>query len=426
MSGITRDGPPLDFRDLPRASKCLLLVLGVVLCIPFSIRLPVGDSLVVLGQLSVGPAVITVGDVYLAAVTVGLVLYHREIWIPRSVTVAAMLGFIGALLGSALVNGPTPEAVVEILQWVEMGVLAILVATLLSKDWQRRRVLITMVYVATAKAVWTLVYFVQFGYPGRRFGVFVEGAAIVILVALIAEDGYHRTLVGSAPILLAAVLIGQERKVWVSIAAALSVVVLAYLVQNRLSRARLFRFGRNASIAVGVGIVASLLFAPDEIFTRLFTLLSLVPGLGGSTTIERLYLLETGLRMFVDNPLFGVGPENWFEAKNIYATDQLLAYEQKTDNDLGPHSLLVKTLAETGIIGVTLLGIVLLRPLKLFGWYLRSPDGRGPLLAFFGLFVYVFGVAALRSGGFVVRVYLFLILGIVISFELSGVGFAGE
>jgi O-antigen ligase len=298
-----------------------------------------------------------------------------------------------------------------------MGVLAVVVGVLLRRDWERRLSLRLLVYIGTLRGVWTLGYFLLNGYPGRRFNVLVEGAALVILLGLVAHDGWTRVDVAQAAVLLPTVLIGQERKVWVAIAGAVAVMGVAYAFRTRDG----YRVGltllQGTLLGAVLGVVGFLLLPPD-VQARLFSLIALVPGVGGQPQFERAYLVGTGLEMFAHNPLFGVGPENWFEAKATYATDNLVAYERRTDSDLGPHSIFVKTLAETGAVGFVALLLLLVRPLRFVGWYLK-PDGASPLcLPLAGLFCFTVGVAAFRGGGFVDRAYLFLLVGFLLSFEL--------
>jgi O-antigen ligase len=176
----------------------------------------------------------------------------------------------------------------------------------------------------------------------------------------------------------------------------------------------------KGSVLVSVLTVASfLLILPPDFQERIFSLISLLPGIGEQPQFERAYLVSTGLEMFRHNPLFGVGPENWFEAKSIYATDNLVAYEQRTNSDLGPHSIFIKTLAETGLVGFTALLLLLVRPLRFLGWYLRSRDTSSLHLSLFGLFMFITIVATFRGGGFIDRAYLFTSVGFLISYELD-------
>ena len=410
-----------DRLRIGQESSSVLLVAGLILTLSLTMEIPVGDSLVVPGQVTVGPAVLTISDLYLAFVTLGLVLYHRELRIPRSSTVLAIAGFAGAVLLSGVVNGLDASGLLEVIQWVEMGVLAVVVGLLLRRDWERHLSLRLLVYIGTLRAAWTLGYFLLNGYPGRRFNVLIAGAALVLLIGLVAHEGWTRIDLAQVAILLPTVLIGQERKVWVAIAGAAVVMAVAYAFRTRDG----YRVGltllKGALIGAVLGVLVYLFLLPPNVQERLFSLIELLPGIGGEPQFERAYLVATGLEMFAHNPLFGVGPENWFEAKSTYATDNLVAYELRTGSDLGPHSIFIKTLAEAGVIGVTALLLLLVRPFRFLGWYLKSAATSTLLLPLLGLFCFAVAVASVRAGGFVSRAYLFLIFGFLLSFELHTV-----
>ena len=407
------------FRLVSGSDIALLLVLAFVATLPLASRLPVGETLVVPGQIAVGPAVVTLSDMYLGILTIVLVAYTQQVQLPRSSLILFLVIFLDMMVISTMINGVDAEAVVEVFQWGEMIVLAVLLGLLLREEWQRRRVLWGLVYIGVARAIWTVIYFSLFGYPGRRFDVFIEGAALILLVGLLlSEKSRVRHFLAFVP-LATAVLIGQERKIWVGIALASAAVFSLYIIKHRHDSVALRRFILSGVLGSLLFIAAVLVLAPQEIIGRIYTLLALVPGIGGQTQFERTFLFETGIQIVKHNPVFGVGPENWFQAKETYATDQLTGFEQSTNSNLGPHSTLLKILAETGVLGFGLFVLIFVRPLRYLGWYLNSTHGTCLHLVLFGLFSYVSLVAAVRAGGFVLRVYLFITLGFFLSYEMS-------
>ena len=416
--------PRLNRLQTERVPVPLLLVVGLIISLSITIRTPIGDGLTVPGQMIIGPAVVTITDLYLLSLAIGLVVYHRQIWIPQSSTVLALAGFAGAVLLSAIVNGLDLPAALEVIQWVEMGILMIAVGLLLRHDWERRLALRMLVYIGTVRALWTLTYFFLNGYPGRRFDVLIEGAALVILLGLIAHSGWTRFDLVQILLLATAVLIGQERKVWIAIAGATVVMGIAYVFRTRDGYEVALVLGKGAIIVTGLAIVGILFILPPDIQQRVFTLLELIPGIGGRPQFERAYLVSTGLEMFRHNPIFGVGPGNWFAAKSVYATDSLVAYEQRTNSNLSPHSIFIRVLAETGLMGFTFLLLLLVRPLRFLGWYLCARSTSTLHIALLGLFLFIIVVVSFRGGGFVNRAYLFLSLGFLLSYELNHLNFA--
>jgi len=416
--------PHTNWPQTERVPISLLLIFGLIVSFSLTIRTPIGDGLIVPGQVTIGSAVVTISDLYILSLAIGLVIYHRQIWVPRSLTVLALAGFAGAVLLSAIVNGLDTSAMLEVIQWVEMGILVVAVGLLLRYDWERRFALRMLVYIGTVRALWTLVYFSLNGYPGRRFDVLIEGAALVVLLGLIAHEGWTRFDLAQILLLAMVVLIGQERKVWIAIAGAAVIMSLTYVFRTRDGYEVGLALIKGALVITSLAIVGFLFILPPDIQQRVFSLLELIPGIGGQPQFERAYLVSTGLEMFRHNPLFGVGPENWFEAKSVYATDNLVSYEQRTNSNLGPHSIFLKILAETGLVGFAFLFLLLVRPLRFLGWYLRSRNTSTLHLAFLGLFLYTIVVVLFRGGGFVNRAYLFLCLGFLLSYELKHPDFA--
>jgi O-antigen ligase len=391
----------------------------LITSLSITIRTPIGEGLIVPGQVVVGPAVLTITDLYLLSIAIGLVVYHRQIWIPKSSTVLALVGFAGAVLLSAIVNGLDLPAALEVIQWLEMGILMIAVGLLLRRDWERRFALRILVYIGTVRALWTLAYFFLNGYPGRRFDVLIEGAALVLLLGMVAHSGWTPFNLAQTLLLTAVVSIGQERKVWIAITGATVIMGIAYVLRTRDGYKVGLVLGKGALVITGLAIAVFLFILPPDIQQRVFTLIELVPGIGGRPQFERAYLVSTGLEMFRYNPIFGVGPENWFEAKSVYATDNLVAYEQRTSSNLSPHNVFIRILAETGLMGFTFLLFLFVRPLRFLGWYL-SPRSTSTLhVALFGLFLFIIVVISFRGGGFINRAYLFLSFGFLLSYELN-------
>lgn len=397
-----------------------ILLTGFLLTIPLAVSLPFGGQLHVFGRIAIGPAIVTVSDLYLALVAVGMIVYTREIRIPKSGIVLAILGFVSTATISMIINGVHSRGIIEIVEWIEMGVLVALLGFLVQTDDEVQMILWGFVNIGTAKAIWTLMYFIAFGYPGRRFNALVEGAAIIILVGLLLHRERDRLLEVHLLILSSALLVSQERKVWVAVTVAMSLMGFAHAIRGEYSEiVPKLQGGVVGSVVLAV---LALVFAPEEILYRIETLVSIIPGIGRHTTFERLYIYQTGIEMFLHNPIWGVGPENWFSSKSSYATEQLINFEAKTGNNFGPHSLFVKVLSETGIAGFSMLIVLLLQPLRFFGKYIQTEeaDQWGLFsLPLFGIYAYTVTVAGLRSGGFLLRVYLFTIFGILLAYQIQ-------
>ncbi len=124
-------------------------------------------------------------------------------------------------------------------------------------------------------------------------------------------------------------------------------------------------------LLMAVVIVPLLQFVPASYTERLSTLLDLIPGVGDSqaNVTEVSYRGRTsevliGLYMFGDNPLTGVGIENY--PSNYQAYSRQLGLDPRLE-DRHPHSLYVQILAEHGLMGGVM--FVFMMWVILFGLY---------------------------------------------------------
>ena len=166
----------------------------------------------------------------------------------------------------------------------------------------------------------------------------------------------------------------HEKQMITKLAAVLMLGIIFYIVLNTYSRGAylviaidavlillMFRKRFNPMILIGVATVMVLMFpflpaTYRDRFTSLFVVTT-ENGIYQDTSLRgRSSEMLTGLAMFAEHPILGVGAGNYPTNYQRYA--QLIGIEFRAEAR-DPHSLYVQLLAETGILGtITFLGMV--------------------------------------------------------------------
>ncbi len=338
-----------------------------------------------------------------------------RIWARRTDILLPLLAYVCILLASTLLSSDPGRSVREL---SELFTLAAIPLGLLVIDSERRarQVVNGLIVVAVAAAVYGLGELLGgSGDIANRirgpFSIYMTFAGFLMLgdLLLLSQMVYSRgwrsvwRWLGLAVINLA--LLGSlTRSAWVAL-----VLTLALLLLARAPRYLLI-------LAAAVALVA--LLAPAPVAERMRSIVDLEHP----TNYDRLCMLEAGLQMAADRPLFGVGPGLVEDLFPIYRHPTAVS---QTTKHL--HNSFVHLAAERGLLTlaayVWLFGAALLAAWR--GWRddARRGGGRGDLytgalaglLAFnlAGLFEYNWGDTELQ------RVALFLV---VVPFALRGLG----
>jgi putative inorganic carbon (hco3(-)) transporter len=102
-------------------------------------------------------------------------------------------------------------------------------------------------------------------------------------------------------------------------------------------------------------------FAPVQYTARIQTLWEMIPGIGPESVSDAAFQgrsleIQTALRTFLDNPLFGVGLRNARLTYQPYAIQMGYTPESVSRP---PHSLFLEIAAEMGIAGLLAFGILI-------------------------------------------------------------------
>src|SRR5215207_6384211 len=189
-----------------------------------------------------------------------------------------------------------------------------------------------------------------------------------------APNLWGQILVAVSTLLIFRIL--HEKHLLVKLAGVVMLGIISYVVLNTFSRGAylvlvidvvliLFIFEKrfNPMVAVAAMTVLALLipFLPANYRDRFSSLTAFGSqnGIYQDTSLRgRSSEMLTGLAMFAEHPILGVGAGNYPANYQRYA--QLIGIEFRTEAR-DPHSLYVQLLAETGILGtITFLGMVFL------------------------------------------------------------------
>lgn len=246
---------------------------------------------------------------------------------------------------------------------------------------------------------------------------------------------------------LALILAWRERRGWVRVGAwtAAAVVVGAmFLTYSRgavvalvavLGLTVLVRGLSRREILLGSGaLVVLLVLAPSGLWERVGTLREMLPGESrevvdpDSSFAKRRLVTLAAWEMFLDHPGFGVGAGNYAARFGPYGTRVGSAaplYDEPGEAQY-PHNLYLEVAAETGAVGLTLFGAVLLAAFgSLARAWTRFREEGDELMADLGAGVAIALVGYLITSLFLhghFQRYLWILLALAAAWDLTASG----
>ncbi len=159
-----------------------------------------------------------------------------------------------------------------------------------------------------------------------------------------SEKKWKWSFWGAVLIQLIAVFVSGTRGAVLGITLGLIISAVLYVVFAKNKKIKIY----GLALGLFFVIVASLMYTfPEKLplgstVRRVFTLQD-------SNTQARLILWKFSLKGFKDNPVLGVGPENFFEISNKYYKPEIRQYDSTWFDK--PHNYLLEILLTTGILG---------------------------------------------------------------------------
>jgi O-antigen ligase len=308
----------------------------------------------------------------------------------RSLMLPTILAAAYGLVGFAsLLYAPEKGAVTESLNnYVKDALIALVVVALLKKPQQFKHVIYTLLIIGIFLGSISVHQYLT-----NNFNSTYGGFAAAEFMNIVDETNDYRLSgpVGDpnffAQVMVVLAILGAERLLhdrnpiwkflaaWAAAVSTLTVVftfsrgatlalVVAFIIffwTNRLKPSQLI-------VVLVLGIVM-MLFAPPAYYERVLTIRDILPTAGGGVNIHEDRAVQgrasenlTALRMVAENPLLGVGLNNFPYLYQEYTKTLGLA---PSATRRSPHNLYLEVAAETGLLGLTVF-------LLLIGFAIRS------------------------------------------------------
>lgn len=333
-----------------------------------------------LAEIKVGGIAIGLSDVFLAAVLAIWILGRRrrtEILVPPY---AVGLLFFSAWLAATTVVATEPSLVLkETLKWTQCAI-ALVVLSLHLRDEIFLRLLFWIVGLAVVgQAVLGIVQTVGgFGPPGlvvgnviRAFGTFQQPnpyggylgihLPILLAAAIYARGSRRRWILLIWALVLIAVIASRSRGAWLGFGASTLAVTYVAGYRSLLWRWGIPSMAGGAVLALIVAIYVGVfdqIVPPDieRVVIGQHPVADVVRdrAMDNYAIVERVAHWSTGWRMFLDQPVLGVGSGGFDEAYRRYALHPF-------DSPLGhAHNVVLNFGAEAGFGGMVIFGALIL------------------------------------------------------------------
>jgi putative inorganic carbon (hco3(-)) transporter len=309
---------------------------------------------------------------------------RRHIQLYSGPLALAVLGMVVLAAFSVGYAQDRMSALKETLKWLELLIAVLIVVDLVRGARQARWVLGAMFAAAAGEAVYGTMQFVTGGGPSafelqgalRAFGHFDQpnpfaGYLTIVLplaacMALSRANSRRFRLVsgGCAVLVAAGIGLSQSRGAWLGAIVACAALLLMW---SPASRRLLVPAALSACVIVGLALSGLL---PSSVLDRLsqaveyfgvFDVRTVTATPENWAVVERMAHWQAGWSMFLDHPLLGVGAGNYGDAYPGY-------YVGSWVEPLGhAHNYYLNMLAELGLVGGTLLLLLLAVAFRDFG-----------------------------------------------------------
>jgi putative inorganic carbon (HCO3(-)) transporter len=298
-----------------------------------------------------------------------------QIELPRSGLFGALFLLLCALLVAATGATSLPLAAKETLKWMLLALAFAVTVTQVRSD-RGIRTLLTVLFLAGAgQALMGVAQFLGgWGPPGFAIGGFMRAHGmfgqpnpfagylgtilpIALAMSLVSSPGHFRYVALFAVVCISAgVALSLSRGSWLGLVLAIGAMALAWGPRTR----RLVAPTAAALVLVGMlGVLGALPPALADRVTSItnnfgiFDARDVRPTAENFAVVERMAHWQAGWEMFLDHPIFGVGPGNYPAVYDRYA---IPGWRESLGH---AHNYYINMAAEAGLAGLIALLVVL-------------------------------------------------------------------
>ncbi|MDO8883846.1 MAG: O-antigen ligase family protein [Pseudotabrizicola sp.] len=376
----------------------LTVILGAagIVAVAVSLRWPMlAVFLFILLTLTNTPAILvhehglpSIGSLLVPALAA--LLFVRARWYNDQVSTAARLApFVGLLFLSTALFIPwvqNTEATSQVAS--ELGknlvIMLVLLGFLTSIErvhWAARAVALAIGLLAIPSVYQSIFGLYEFSFWGYATAAYlhIEGTTQGwrLTGPMLDANFFAQLLLAGLPVTIALVFV--ERRWSLRVLAAIFAVAILFTIVQTFSRGALLALVVVAIAAVLlspsrifllpvmlIGVLLTALLGPESVFERAFSGLKTFTLLledanitGDPAVIQRVSVMRAATRMFMENPVFGVGPGQF----STYYPDYAVRFGLDIDAPAAAHSLYLEIAAEQGILGLLIFSVFILGPL---------------------------------------------------------------
>lgn len=311
----------------------------------------------------------------------------------------ALLAGYGVVGFASILYAASPERSQAALElYIKNAMIVVVVVILLQRAVTLRRVIWALLIAGIFLGTLTVIQYATGTYGNNYFGFAQTSAAVLVgasstnRVSGPINDPNYYALIMAVLVPLALDRVWHEKNRWMRIlsvwafGATVAAVILTYSRSGFVTLAvviglmLLYRTPnlKNLLILLLLGVML-FQFIPTQYTERLESMLSFLPGSGNSLRADeairgRTSELLVGWNMFLDNPVLGVGYDNYPIHYQAYSRQVGL---DPRATERSAHNLYIEILAETGIVGLIFFLAIVIITLRDIYWGAKNLQAQG-------------------------------------------------
>ena len=188
-------------------------------------------------------------------------------------------------------------------------------------------------------------------YPKERLGLILAGLFPVIFYIAAKARLKMFYFVTLAPAYFFVLLMTFKRSAWVMFLAGIALLFVFFIFRHgKLKISTGIKYSSFLVVVIGIGFVSSPMF-PDRLSKNIGFFSGDIERVDIASN-HRISLWRTGLEIFKENPLLGIGPRGFRHVYTEYADANDYWLQDGRRGQTHPHSNVVEILIETGVLGL--------------------------------------------------------------------------